>query len=332
MKKLLNKKIMSVIALLILIIGLSSVSLLKVNASTIGVTSIRLNKAKDTLTTNKTDILKATILPIKATNKGVTWKSSNTKVAKVDKFGRVTAVRAGHATITATTANGGKRATCVVTVTNLIRVKSVRLNKTKNTLMVNKTDNLKTILSPTNATNKGVTWKSSNTKIAKVDRVGKVTTVSEGKATITATTSDGNRRSTCIITVTKPIPKTVTKTIYNGSSIKQKVRTLEGVFDINGGLSLNKYGSIGASQFTYFDFNVCSGSRDMNFTIMGSNPEVDKKIKTILNMILPTKGNTLYSILDNVNLKSQTLRMDGRIVKIDVEKAFIGINFGPTIK
>lgn len=225
-------------------------------------------------------------------------------------------------TLIVTTANA------VTVAKSIVKVTSVRLSKTKNVLVVNKTDILKATISPSNATNKAVVWNSSNVKVAKVDKLGKVTAVGAGTATITVTTVDGSKRVTCVVTVTKPS----TKAVYNGSAIKEKVRTIEGVFDFNGQLALNRYGKQGASQYTYFCYNVLSGSKDINFTIMGSNADVDKKINTILRWILPTKGNTLISILDNPKVKSQTLNLDGRKITIQVENAFISINFGPTIK
>lgn len=82
------------------------------------VSSISLNKTTDTLTVGNTDNLTATIAPTNAANKSVTWKSSNSSVVAVDNTGKVTAASAGTATITATTADGGKTANCTVTVNN----------------------------------------------------------------------------------------------------------------------------------------------------------------------------------------------------------------------
>ena len=83
---------------------------------TIHVTSVSLDKTSLELTEGGTDTLTATITPNNATNKNVTWESSNTSVATVDANGLVTAVSAGTATITVTTADGGKTDTCTVTV------------------------------------------------------------------------------------------------------------------------------------------------------------------------------------------------------------------------
>ena len=83
---------------------------------TIHVTSVSLDKTSLELTEGGTGTLIATVEPNNATNKNVTWESSNTSVATVDANGLVTAVSAGTATITVTTADGGFTATCEVTV------------------------------------------------------------------------------------------------------------------------------------------------------------------------------------------------------------------------
>ncbi|MFT8314025.1 MAG: Ig-like domain-containing protein [Clostridium sp.] len=88
------------------------------NPLLIPVTSVSLNKTTDNLTVGDTDTLTATAAPSNATNKAVTWASSNSSVATVDSTGKVTAVAAGTAAITATTADGSKTANCTVTVNN----------------------------------------------------------------------------------------------------------------------------------------------------------------------------------------------------------------------
>lgn len=88
------------------------------DSSVIAVTSITLNGNTHNLTVGDTDILTANIYPANASNKLSTWTSSNSDVAKVDNTGKVTTIGAGTANITATTANGGKTATCTITVAN----------------------------------------------------------------------------------------------------------------------------------------------------------------------------------------------------------------------
>ena len=85
--------------------------------SVVEVTGVTLNKSELTLEEGKSEQLTATIKPEKATNKAVTWSSNKPDVAAVDKDGKVTAHKAGEATITVTTTDGGKTASCTVNVT-----------------------------------------------------------------------------------------------------------------------------------------------------------------------------------------------------------------------
>ena len=89
---------------------------LTVNAVTVPVTGVSLNKSETTLTVGGTAQLTATVTPTNATNQNVTWESSNPSVATVDESGKVTAVAPGEATITVTTADGNHAATCAVIV------------------------------------------------------------------------------------------------------------------------------------------------------------------------------------------------------------------------
>ena len=178
--------------------------------SVVKVTKITLNKTTASVGKGKTMQLTATVTPTNATNKAVTWKSSNTKIATVSSTGKVTAKAAGTVTITCTAKDGsGKKATCKVTVTEpkppvkpTVKVTKVTLNKKAATLSPKETLTLRATVTPTNATNKAVTWKSSNTKIATVSSTGRVTAKSAGTVTITCTAKDGSgKKATCKITV-----------------------------------------------------------------------------------------------------------------------------------
>ena len=170
-------------------------------AANVPVTSVSLDKTSLELTEGGTDTLTATITPNNATNKNVTWESSNTSVATVDANGLVTAVSAGTATITVTA--DGKSATCTVTVTAAtVPVTGVTMNKTSTSLYVGDTETLTATVQPSDATNKTVTWTSSNPSVATVEN-GVVTAVGAGTATITVTTEDGTKTATCTVTVSR---------------------------------------------------------------------------------------------------------------------------------
>lgn len=168
-------------------------------SSTVAVTGVTLNKSSLSMTVGKTETLTATVTPTNATNKTVNWTSSDATVASVSN-GTITAKKAGSVTIVATTADGGKVAYCTVSVTDAsVAVTSVTLNKTTASLNVGETVSLTPTVAPANATDKAVSWSSSNTSVATVSN-GTVTAKVAGTATITATA--GGKTATCIITVT----------------------------------------------------------------------------------------------------------------------------------
>jgi uncharacterized protein YjdB len=162
------------------------------------VSGIALNKTTLTLNVNAQETLTATIQPDNASNKSVSWSSSNTGIASVNSNGLVTGVSGGTANITATTVDGGRTATCAVTVT--VPLTGVTLDKTSIALTVGGTEQLTATLHPENVTNRYVTWSSSNSAVASV-RSGLVTANSTGTATITITTVDGNKTASCVVTV-----------------------------------------------------------------------------------------------------------------------------------
>ena len=163
---------------------------------------VQLNKTSVSLYANETTTLVATVYPVTAVNKKVTWSSSNTSVATVSSTGVVTAKSVGSATITATTTDGtNKTATCQVSV-YATPATGISLNKTSATLKVNETVTLSATVTPTSATNRKVSWKSSDESVATVSSTGVVTAKSIGNANITATTTDGtNISATCKVSV-----------------------------------------------------------------------------------------------------------------------------------
>ena len=171
--------------------------------TSVSVTDVTLDKAELSLFTGESVTLTATVKPSDATNQNVTWSSDKPEVATVDANGKVTAVGEGNATITVTTVDGSKTATCIVTVT--VPVTGVKLNKETLELFTDGSETLTATVEPGNATNKNVTWSSSEETIAIVDNNGTVTAKAAGTATITVTTEDGCKTATCIVTVTVPV-------------------------------------------------------------------------------------------------------------------------------
>lgn len=161
--------------------------------STVDVEGVTLSPASWVMNEGTTTTLTATVAPSNASNKTVTWKSSNPDVAAVDSKGVVTAVAEGKATITVTTASGSKTAQCVIDVRaadddSPIPVKSVSFDKSKLELTEEETATLTLIIDPANATKDGAAkWESSDTSVVEVDQSGNLKAVKPGTATIKAT-------------------------------------------------------------------------------------------------------------------------------------------------
>lgn len=179
--------------------GKTDECVITVTAKPVSVSGVSLDKANATIKVDETVTLTATVSPADATNKEVSWKSSDETVATV-KDGVVKGIKEGKATITVTTADGGKTATCEITVSNTIAVESVSLDKTSTDVAVNQTFTLTATVLPENATNKDVTWSSSDETVATVEN-GVVKGIKVGTATITVTTADGGKTATCVVTV-----------------------------------------------------------------------------------------------------------------------------------
>jgi len=180
----------------------------------VAVTEVSLNKEALTLEIGETERLTATVLPNNASNKAVSWSSSDEAVATVSGDGIVTAVSVGTATITVTTVDGGKTSSATVTVTEgepqptpIMPVTEVSLNKENVTLQVGKSEKLTATVLPNDASNKAVSWTSSNEEVATVSDEGLVAAVRVGTATITVTTEDGEKTATATVKVTAPTPR-----------------------------------------------------------------------------------------------------------------------------
>ena len=184
--------------------GVKASCVVTVEKKVVAVSSITLSQTTATMTEGETMSLTATVTPDDATNKAVTWSSSNASVATVDANGKVTAKAAGTATITATANDGSDvKASCKVTVEKkVVAVSSITLSQTTATMTEGETMSLTATVTPDDATNKAVTWSSSNTSVATVDANGKVTAIAPGTATITAMANDGSGASaTCKVMV-----------------------------------------------------------------------------------------------------------------------------------
>ena len=142
-------------------------------------------------------LLQTEIVPKNATNQNITWKSKNTKIARVDENGRVKPVGVGMTEITATTEDGGFEAKCFVNVVNsYVDVQTLSVKNTDAmTIKVGDSVNAIVTVSPSNARNKTLKWSSDDTKIATVSQAGRIRGVSVGTANITVETTNGKKQT-----------------------------------------------------------------------------------------------------------------------------------------
>ena len=182
--------------------GKSGTCAVTVKAKAVNVTDVSLDRTELTLTEGETETLTATVRPDNADNRKVTWSSDKTEVATVDGASKVTAVKAGEAVVTVMTEDGGKTASCKVTVkAKVVPVTGVDVKPWSVTIGANGTTKLTCTVAPSNATNRNVRWESDNPSVATVDSDGNVRAVSTGVAKVSAVTEDGGFRSGCTVTV-----------------------------------------------------------------------------------------------------------------------------------
>ena len=179
-----------------------------VSAGVVEPVSIAVNSSKISMYEGGWLQLNPTVYPTNATNKTITYKSSKTSVARVDASGKVTAIKKGSCTITASTFNK-KSVSVYVTVLETPKPSKVTLNRTGTvSLNLNNRLQLYAQVSPIGVTSV-LTWTTSNKKIATVDPYGVVTAVGAGKATITVKTQNGKKATVKVEVVDPEIAKEV---------------------------------------------------------------------------------------------------------------------------
>ena len=186
-------------------------------------TSLKLSKTSLNITKKQTVKVTATVAPSDATNKTVVWKSSNTKVAKVDSKGNIKGIANGSATISATAKDNSD---VVKQVKVKVSTKTVKVNKTSLTITTGKTGQLTATVSPSDSTDKTVKWTTSNKKIATVSSKGKVTAKAKGTATITATVKDAKAVKVKVTVKSPIVPKSVKVNKTSASIVQGKTLTL----------------------------------------------------------------------------------------------------------
>ena len=301
----------------------------------VAVSAITLDANSLELQEGDSQSLTATISPSNANNKKVLWISSNSSVATVAE-GVVTAVKAGQATITAKSDDGGKTATCEVSVVaKAVLVESVSLDKTSVELKEGEEVSLTATVKPGNATNKNVIWSSSNETVASVTD-GKVSALKSGETTITVTTENGAKTAECTITV-KGDPA-----ITSLSELTATTATFTGHLDVpSSDLSFSQV-TVYYSDAETFNMNAAknvsatSFDNDQNFTITLKNLKYGTKYNYCMVAEVKsekTYGDVLDFTTDNVTLSELSVvpssfkaEVSGSVAGLSVEdKEYIKI-------
>jgi hypothetical protein len=163
-------------------------------------TSISVSPASLSLGIGETDTLVETLLPEYLTDEQVSWFTSDENIATVDDNGVVTAIAEGNCIISVTALNIGDTAECDVSVIT-ISVTGVTVSPPTLNLNTGQTADLTKSISPSNASNKLITWATTDPFVATVNSNGKVTAVAEGNCGIIVETDDGGFTDTCTVTV-----------------------------------------------------------------------------------------------------------------------------------
>ena len=200
-------------------VGICNITVIKkqetVKTNEVLVTGVALNPSSMTLTVGNTKTISANITPSNATNKTITWSSSDNEVVSVNN-GKVTAKKAGNAVVKATSANGvvgvcnvtvGVKEVASSTTEKIIEITNVKLNTSGTTLNIGDSFKLRASVEPYNASDLTINWTSSNSSVASVDNGGNVIAKSAGSTIISITSTNGKKAQCEIIVKAKETPQ-----------------------------------------------------------------------------------------------------------------------------
>lgn len=317
--------------------------------------SINISNNDITLKVGSTMSVVATVLPSDA-NQSLSWTSSNSRVATVDSNGLITAISPGTATIVAKTVND-LTANIKVTVGDYsIKLKSITVNTNYLVMPLGKSMQLSIIYNPKDASNKTVTWESSNSKVITVNSSGYIKAVGPGTAIIKATSADGGYTDTATIEVTG------SGTLISANEIVFKESSY--LVGVNGTISLNPIitpsnTTFKAIKFTSSDTSIATvdenglvkglkeGTVNITATLTHNNlkattkvmvkyiPVTSIKLKNVQAEVSIKKGETLTLSADVLpsnatNKNISFTSSDSSIAKVDSNGIITGVSAGTT--
>jgi uncharacterized protein (TIGR02145 family) len=277
----------------------------------IAVTGITVAPQSYTLAIGGEVTLTATIAPEDATNKDMTWETSDATIATVEA-GVVTGIAAGEASITVTSTEGGHEATCAITVNeegvDVILPETIELSKESIKLQVGgEPFTLTYTINPDNATNKEVIWESNDPKIAEVSQDGVVTPVAGGDTYITVTTVDGGKNDICQVVVEVPVEGV--------SWLLSPIQTVvDEPFDLTGMVSITP-----------------ENATNKNFTITSADPSTVSLEGNVMTAHKP--GDVILTVIteENNNIKAeltiQVIDMTVHVESVELDRESITLMF-----
>lgn len=220
------------------------------------VSAIILSDTELTMPAGTSETLYATVMPLAAFNKTVTWVSTNPKVATVDENGNVKAIKAGTTTIIAYCEDGDVTASCIVTVTN--SATGIEMSESEVYIARNSQKQLNATVKPDTAENKNITWESKYPEIATVDSNGLVTAKMAGTTIVVATSADGEFKAYCSVKVVG-VDAVYTASIDYATGIitglSSNLNSLDNYIEVTDESCELKYDKLGTDSIVYLTRN-----------------------------------------------------------------------------
>lgn len=284
------------------------------------VSSIILSDTELTMPAGTSETLYATVMPLAAFNKTVTWVSTNPKVATVDGNGNVKAIKAGITTVIAYCEDGDVTASCVVTVTN--SATGIEMSESEVYIARNSQKQLNATVTPDTAENKNVTWESKYPNIASIDSNGLVTAKMAGTTIIIATSEDGKFKAYCSVKVVGVEALSTASIDYDTgiiTGLSSNLTSLDGYIEITDDSCSLKYETLGTDAIVYLTRNdeVIDAYTVVVFGDVNGDGWYDGQDAVLVNMI--ANGMLTREQVGEVVWMAADCNHDGKIDQADVD-------------
>lgn len=267
-------------------------------------TSLTFEKKMVELYVGESEQLNLTVLPMDTTDKVTYTAYAYSDAATVNNAGKVTAMKIGNTTITAT-ASSGATATCTIKVIDYPTiVTGVTLDQTKYDMKTGEVFKLNATVVPSNATDKSITWATTDSSVASVSEVGTVSAVGAGKAVITATSGNGVIAA-CEVTVTG-VASTNLSRIYIPEifDAKSEIINVPVMIEHNPGISFINF-SVSYDKEKMEPLEINNGA--LFESVMGSIDAENGKIKLIFSS---DTDITKSGVLAKIKFKRKNMEED----------------------